>query len=326
MRLSLDGNNYNMPDFVIVGAARSATTSMFYYLKAHPDICMSTVKEPHFFSFYKNRPHYQQISGQGMDDFRYANHSYSLPHYSTLFKPNADRQVLGEASTSYLYFYEEVIRNVKQLYGSSASSLKIIILLRNPIDRAWSHYLFQKRSGREELPFREAIKPETIRSRMDSGVSFLWDYLGFGFYYDQVKAFKESFSDVLVVLSENFTRAPKETMTTIMEFLNVDTDVSVQASGAYNVSGKPKNPFYSYISSAIYHPNPLRTYAKQSLPPSILKKLRYLKHWLPGVLLSKETMGAEERHYLIGIYRSEIARLSSMLGFSLDHWLDADAR
>jgi hypothetical protein len=326
MKLSLDGKSYDTPDFVIAGAARSATTSLYYYLKEHPDICMSTVKEPHFFSFCRNRPYYRQINGYGMDDFSYAIHSYSLSHYSALFEPKRDGQLLGEASTSYLYFYDEAIKNIKELYGSSASSLKIIILLRNPVDRAWSHYLFQKRSGREELPFHEAVKPETIRSRMDLGVSFLWDYLGFGFYYDQVKAFKENFSDVLVLLTDNFTGTPMETMKTITEFLNVDTGLPLQAPGVYNVSGKPKNSFYSYISSAIYHPNPLRTYAKHSLPPSALKKLRYLKHRLPGVLLRKETMGAEERYYLIEVYRSEIARLSSMLGCSLNHWLNADAR
>jgi hypothetical protein len=321
MKLSLDGENYQMPDFLIVGAARSATTSMFYYLKEHPDICMSTVKEPHFFSFYSNRPHFKQVSGQGMDDFQYATHSCSLASYSALFKPNTERQILGEASTSYLYFHDEVINNVKKLYGSSASALKILILLRNPVNRAWSHDLFQKRSGREELPFQEAVKPETIDSRMKLGVSFLWDYLGFGFYCNQVKAFKENFDDVLVLLSENFTGTPRENMKTIFEFLHVDPEAPIEASGVYNVSGNPKNSIYSYITSVIYHPNPLRTYAKQSLPPSVLKKLRYLKHRLPSVLLREETMGTEERRYLVEVYRSEIVNLSSMLGLNLDHWL-----
>lgn len=321
MKLSINGSYYNMPDFLIVGAARSATTTLFYYLDQHPDISMSVIKEPHFFSFYSNRPQYMEISKSRIESYTYNSYSYSLTDYSSLYNSINDSPLLGEASTSYLYFHGQAIKNINLLYGSSGSRLKIIILLRNPVDRAWSHFLFHKRNGREGMDFSKAATPQCITERMHQGISYNWDYLGFGCYYEQVKAFQDNFGDVLVILTEDFTKDPIGSLMTIMHYINVTPKVPESLSGIYNVSGKPKNRLSSYISKAIYQPNPVAGFIKNSLPLVLLQRLKYMRYRASDYLMTREEMDEEDRLYLVDYYRSDIEKLSGLLRRDLHHWL-----
>jgi hypothetical protein len=322
MRLSINGNFWNMPDFLIVGAARSATTTLFYYLDQHPDTSMSLVKEPHFFSFYSHRPHYMELSRDRLDAYIYNGFSYSIEDYSSLYKPMHASNMLGEASTSYLYFHEQVIKNVTALYGQLANQIKIIILLRNPVDRAWSHFLFHKRNGRENLDFSTAVNPQCITTRMNQGISYNWDYLGFGRYYEQVKAYRDNFDNVLVVLTEDFTRHPVGTVMTIMRFIGINPRIPDNMSGIYNVSGKPKNILSSFISKAIYQPNPLARFIKRALPLILMHRLKYVRFRAADYLMTKEEINEKDRRYLVDYYRPDINKLSGLLDRNIEHWLN----
>jgi hypothetical protein len=322
MKISINGNRYNLPNFLIVGAARSATTTLFYHLEQHRDIVMSSIKEPHFFSFYSTRPNCMQISRNKVEPFLYDKYSYSLPHYSALYMPMYDYQILGEASTSYLYFHDQVISNIDALYGSLSKQVKIIILLRNPVDRAWSHYMFHTRNGREYLGLLEAVNPQCIMSRIDHGISYNWDYLGFGYYYEQVKAYMDAFDDVVVILTEDFTRDPIGILTTIMHSIEVSPNMPQCLSGVYNVSGKPKNKLSAFISQIIYQPNSLGKFIKKSLPISLIQRLKYMRYKASDFLIEQEAMSANERLYLMEFYRPDISKLSRLLNRNLDHWLN----
>ena len=121
MLIQTGSKEAKLPDFLIVGAARSATTSLFYYLKNYGEIYMPVRKEPWFFSYADNPPNY---SSPGAYDV-----VYKLEDYITLFKAARSDQIIGEASPSYLFTYAAAIRNIKDVYGELYKKLKIIIIL-----------------------------------------------------------------------------------------------------------------------------------------------------------------------------------------------------
>ena len=137
----------NLPNFLVVGAAKSGTSSLHNYLNQHPEIFMPSfrdgvnVKEPQFF-----------VRESVMD--RLHSGIWNWQDYKDLFFQVKDEKAIGEASVFYLYYFEEAINNIKKYLGDQ---IKIIIILRNPIDRAYSAYQHVSRSMKEELSFEEAL-------------------------------------------------------------------------------------------------------------------------------------------------------------------------
>ena len=117
----------------IVGAPKAGTTSLHYYLNEHPEILMSSVKEPDFFLE-------KEIDDIGL--YYGTTRIETSDKYHNLFSDKKDEEIFGESSVSYLY-YPEVPKRIKE-YNTEA---KIIIMLRNPVDRAFSHYLMDFKLG-----------------------------------------------------------------------------------------------------------------------------------------------------------------------------------
>ena len=176
-----------LPNFLIVGAAKSGTSSLHNYLNQHPDIFMPTfnkngvnVKEPQFF-----------VKEKVMD--RIHSGVWDWENYIDLFKQAESHQAIGEASVFYLYYYEEAIKNIKRYLNNE---IKIIIILRNPIDRAFSAYTHVSRSVKENLSFEEAIELEDKRLIKDKKLTPMVRYKDMGLYYKMVNAFLKSFDNV----------------------------------------------------------------------------------------------------------------------------------
>lgn len=196
------------PDFLIVGAPKCATTSLFHYLGQHPQVYTPVVKEPHYF---RSPPGF---------------HAPTVEHYFALFADKQEGQVAGEASTSYL-FEEEAPQRIKALLGP----VKIIALLRNPADRAFSHWQYNVNRGLEPLSFAEALAAE--KERMASpcalpinrgGYPSTFFYFHVGLYYHQVKRYLEMFGRerVYVGIFEYFVRDPALHCQEIFRFLGID--------------------------------------------------------------------------------------------------------
>ncbi|MFQ5752975.1 MAG: sulfotransferase, partial [bacterium] len=154
MIIKLDNKDAKLPDFLIVGAAKSGTSSLYHYLRQHPQIFMPNHKEPCFFTFAGKRPTDLQsnVGLKVINDF---------DQYVSLFEFSSRSQKLGEASTCYLYHYDKTIRTIKK-YHRRWQDLKIIIALRNPILRAYSHYLNHVRDGLETSSFRDLVKRHQV--------------------------------------------------------------------------------------------------------------------------------------------------------------------
>ena len=140
------------PTFIIIGAMKAATTSLYTYLKQHPDIFMTSVKEPMFFNNFKKDQNYL-IKGKKTKKVT------TLKQYYNLFNAVKSEIAIGEASPAYIYNSD-----CPRLIKSHLPKIKIIAILRQPVERAYSNYLHVQKSGREIIhDFEEAFNAEKIR-------------------------------------------------------------------------------------------------------------------------------------------------------------------
>ena len=292
------------PNFLIVGAARSGTTSLYYWLKQHPEVFMPDIKEPSYF-----------VHGYGISDWR---------KYLSLFEPGRGKKVIGEASTAYLAAPESP-RWIRDVLGN----IKIIILLRNPIERAYSLYCWMVMEGYEWLPtFEKALEEEDRRFQDEpfrrSNPEYFWDYMYFrsGLYYDQVKRYIETFgsNSVKTFLFEDLTRSPEKLYSDVCRFLEV--------SDNYHPHFIPQNP--SKIPRFIRLQYLFRQ-APKLVPklPGVFRKVSRPVIWrlVPLMMSLNKKAGCrveispELRNRLREMYREEILRLSELIGRDLSEWL-----
>jgi hypothetical protein len=214
-----------LPDFLIIGAQKCGTTYLYDELVKHPNIAVARTKEIHFFD---------------------AHFAKGVAWYRTFFprhrQDRLQRPVLtGEASPSYL-FYPHTARRVYEL----VPHVKVIVLLRNPVDRAYSHYNHEVRLGFETLSFEDAIEKENERLLGELDKTFSdetyyghnlmhYAYLARGIYVDQIRVWRQFLpkEHILVVRSEDFYGQPTNTIRQVQAFLGLPDRESQQ-------QGKPK--------------------------------------------------------------------------------------
>lgn len=160
MNLQRRGSLVKLPDFLIVGAARSGTTTLFSLLARQPRVFMPREKEPMFFSVYGEG--WIPIDNRTGEPAAYV--VGDLDGYLDLFKSARNGRSIGEASTWYLYRHQTTVRNIREIYGENARDLRIIILLRDPAVRAWSHYQLKKRNGRKTCLLTGPLNPGSYGS------------------------------------------------------------------------------------------------------------------------------------------------------------------
>jgi hypothetical protein len=228
-----------MPDFIIIGAQKCGTTSLYKYLTQHPCVMRSYAKEVHFFdnNFEKGITWYRAY----FPSFFY---TYSLERI------RGQDCITGEA-TPYYIFHPLVPKRIAE----TIPQVKLIMMLRNPVDRAYSHYSHEVRRGNETLSFEEAIKREgerlsgeVSRIQLDRGYySFNhqhYSYLARGIYVDQLEAWMDLFprGQILIMRSEDFYSDPQETLRQAIAFLDLPS-WEPKEYGRFNIGKYPNmNP------------------------------------------------------------------------------------
>jgi hypothetical protein len=295
----------HMPDFLVVGAARAGTTTLHSYLRQHPEIFLPDVKEPSFFVFEGGGKKYLKGS------FAF---TVSEPEaYEKLFRYAKAKQITGEISTPYLYLYEKTISSIKK-YFDAYRDIKIVMILRNPVERAYSQYCWCVRDGREELSFEKAIDAE--QERMKNNFSFDYFYLDRGFYFKQVKAYLENFQHVHLILFEDFEKNPESVLKGLCRFLGVDEKFEFKKLSPQNESGVPRS---KAISRVVTSENKLKFKLWYSVPDPMRKKIRTLFTKLNT--REKVAMDPAMRKRLTEIYREDILALQKLTGKDLSHWM-----
>ena len=297
-----------LPNFLLVGAAKCGTTALYYQLKGHPEIFCSPVKEPCYFSSQVLR-----LPQPGIGDEK---KFYVKTHedYCKLFEGADGKKAIGEASADTIYFYEKTIPLIQQVLGDP----RIIILLRNPVDRAFSAYLHLVRDNREALSFEEGLAREEERIRQDW--QCMWHYKNRGMYYGQVKAFKTGFSRVKVLLYNDFTREPLAVIKQVCQFLEINPDFQpADTRSRYNVSGIPRSRSLNNI------------FLMKNVVQRTLRKVGSLvltedgwvkfRERLRARLYVKTVMKPGTRAYLQQVFREDILKLQDLLDLDLGVWL-----
>src|SRR5207245_488251 len=198
--------------FIVPGAQKSGTTALHYFLKKHPQIALPDRQEMHFFD--------DEEIFSGPVDYELLHQHFRPIARSTLLRFATARQAMtGEVTPSYLYWKPamERIRNYNP-------QINLIILLRNPIDRAFAHWNMQRFKGREPLDFLDALKEEPRRIAQPLTVeSRRFAYVDRGFYSEQLERVFQFFprEQVRIVKFEDFRDRKQETLNGIFEFLGV---------------------------------------------------------------------------------------------------------
>jgi len=302
-----------LPDFLIVGAAKTGTTSLYYYLDQHPALYLPPLKEPRFFTCFGVG---SDVSERG-HSFEVAERVCTLDGYHALFEARQPWQLAGEASTDYLFAYETAIRNMKALYSKAGKEPAIIIMLRDPVERAWSHYMMHRRDGKEPLDFPAAASAETVKARRAAGWPMSFDYLGYGRYAGQVAAYLHAFPRVHVCFYEDLSVAPEAVVRGIFTFLGVEQTASMDTSKRFNASGRTKTLLHGLLARLIYQPNLLKQYLKRIFPKSFRF---YVRTSASGWLFKKQEMPQSVVEFLTEYYRDDVAQLRDILGHDFPGW------
>ena len=221
-------NQTNPVDFLVVGAAKAGTTTLYETLNKHPGIFIPQCKECRYFSRTLG-----DFAGPGP---QYANNvTRSLEDYRDLFEKAKPDQLCGDLSPDYLFYHKSAVPKILE---EKNDQIPIIIILRNPIDRAYSSYLYHVRDGREKLSFEDALDAEDERRR--ANWAWGWFYIEGGLYAEQVKAYTDNFERVLLLLFEQDIVTGQATKK-ILNFLNLDAVPEVLENIHTNTSGYPKS-------------------------------------------------------------------------------------
>ena len=291
------------PNFLIVGVARCGTTSLYHYISQHPNIQFCKIKEPKFFSSINQiYPH----NGPGDDTVdREVVKNHVL--YSNLFSGIGKEMCVGEASSDYFYFHKNTVPLIKNTLGD----VKIIICLRNPLDRSFSAYNNLIRDSRETLTFLDAIKSE--KERINDNYDWMWHYVNASLYSDGVKNFLQNFSKVKIIFNEDLLSKPSIVCKDIFRFLEVDETFKPDVSNRFSVSGKPKNLLIKIISSRVGLFKHLRSLIVKILP-------RILTEKLSSSFFKKVNFNPDAKDLLKSKFTNDIIELEKITGRNLNKW------
>ena len=288
----------NPIDFLVVGAAKSGTTTLFETLNKHPEIFIPQRKECRYFSCTLGN-----FAGPGP---QYANNVIqSLEEYQGLFKKAKPDQLRGDMSPDYLYYYQNA---VPKILNEINAQIPIIIVLRNPIDRAYSSYLYHVRDGREKLSFEEALNAE--EERRAANWAWGWFYVDGGLYAEQVKAYTDNFERVLLLLFEEDIVTGQATEK-ILNFLNLVSLPEGLGNVHTNSSGYPKNRLLHQVSTRVLTDELIVRKIKNVLKETPLyasSKRIYRK--ILEANLKKEEMSSKTREMLKEKFQEDVALLA----------------
>ena len=292
------------PTFFIVGAPKSGTTSLYGYLKVHPDIFMSPVKEPFYFC--------PDITIEDRID------DYST--YLALFQDARHEKQLGESSVWYLYSTQAA-----RLIHDFNPQAKIIIMLRSPVEMMYSLYNHYRYDGLESLPtFSDALAAEPDRKAgrklpINRKAREILFYREVGSYAEQVKRYIDVFyrQQVHVIIHDDFKKDTKAVYQDTLRFLGVDDSFEPD----FRIANEAKQIRNRFLHNLLAAPPPLIQQLVAVAPAA-----RHVSRWLRKTNTyhdrSKSRLPAEYRP-MQAEFHPDIERLSALLQRDLSCWLTA---
>ncbi len=236
-----------LPQFICVGSQKAGTTSLFNIIKQHSGIFLPDIKEVHFFDNENN-------------------YSKGLSFYSFFFKKALESQIKGEFTPNYMYL--DLVP--ERIFKNLGENLKFIFLLRNPADRAFSHYKMRIGRGEEKNTFKNAVMLE-LDELKKSEYTLKHKYIDIGFYDVQISRFLKYFDKknmFFMLFEDEFLNNREQTVKKLLYFLGVDYSEEI----AFNIKSTPEGAHKSETADKLLNTsNPINKFAKIIIPS---KKLR----------------------------------------------------
>jgi hypothetical protein len=299
-----------LPNFLIIGAPKCGTTALSAALKAHPQIFMSALKEPRFFTYMNTPPTFR---GPGSANFNRVAVT-DIAHYQALFAGVRDEIAIGEASTDYLSYYQpaQTAENIRRYLPQ----VRLIELLRQPVERAYSGFSQWRQEGNEPLAdFRSALAAEPQRLR-DHWLTYR--YRGDGCYYANLKPYFERFdrTQIRVYLYEDWNRQPQQLLQEIFSFLGVANLITPAMLKRHNETLTVRNQTLARLLRRAH----LIKRLTGVLPPSWRRRLgAKVRGFNQTKLPALDPQVCQE---LTALYRTDILQLQDLIGRDLRHWLE----
>jgi hypothetical protein len=296
-------NNASLPNFFIIGSAKSGTTTLFGALVQEPQIFMSRPKEPNFFC----------------DDALYQN---GLNWYAEkCFSNSQHYPARGEGSTRYLNWGEKVAPRIAEM--DKDGQVKLIAIFRDPVKRAYSRYWHAVRNGMETLSFDEAIRTEDQRTAehwnelYTEGRNHI-TYFREGCYASRLQPFLDLFPPerILLLLQEDLIQDYQGTICTIVDYLGVTSKVE-HVPSVLNPYAKTRSQTLKKVMNT---PSALQTLSRLLLPLPLRTKLKSLLRKANREDVKYPPMSPEMEKQLRDRYRTEIEAFENIIGRDLSHW------
>ena len=297
----------NPIDFLVVGAAKSGIATLFETLSRHPGVFIPQRKECRYFSCMP-----AEFSGPGTISPNYI--IQSLEAYRVLFNKAEPGQLRGDVSPDYLYYHKNA---VPKILNETDTHVPIIVVLRNPIDRAYSNYLHHVRERWENLSFEDALDAEG--ERRSANWTWGWGYVDVGLYAEQVKAYMDNFERVLLLLFEEDIVTGHAT-DKVLKFLNLDPFPKDLGKVHVNVSGYPQNRVLHRLMTDELIVRKIKNMVKAT-PLYARSKQIYRKVMESN--LKKEAMAPQTRRMLKEKFQDDVALLAEYTGLPVyEFWKD----
>ncbi len=299
-----------LPNFLVIGVAKAGTTALYEVLKQHPQIYMSPVKEPGYFTFVDSP---LMLCGPGAAKYR-ALAIADLALYQRLFDGANNQLAVGEASQDYLSCWhpERTAENVKKLIPTA----NLIAILRQPADRAYSSFTHQVQIGNEqERDFRKMLVAADLPARRQ--------WLSYrckndGFYYAHLQPYFARFGreQIRVYLYEDWNTKPQQVLRDIFRFLGVDdATTAVMAQRQNETTWVRKQNLVALLQPS----HPFKRWLAHRLNPNM--RSRIIKGLLTWNQRKPPPLEPQLRRELTALYRDDILQLQGLIGRDLSHWL-----
>ena len=305
------------PNLFVIGAMKAGTTALYNYLACHPSIYMSPVKEPNFFSddLWSISQHIASGSVALVERAkRHLTHNALITDeavYRSLYPNERDGYIyFGEASPSYLRSESAALRIRNQ-----SPDAKIIAILRDPIDRLWSHYLMERNEARAPDDFVELVDLEL--EAFKAGRRTQHGFLESSLYYSCLRRYVDAFGEQRVlVLDQADLRDSTVTLAMLARFLAIDGSEFAIGAETANPTTAARFPVLNRVLAA----SGVKQAIRRIVPQSLISRFKPLYY---GASAPSSTMPYEARERLRRFYSADVAELAALLGVRAPSWTDA---
>jgi hypothetical protein len=303
-----------LPNFLVLGTAKAGTSSLYEYLKQHPEVFLSPTTELNFFAHEGG-----DLNFRGPGDIEYMYEDSLVATYEDYLNQfiGVDREAaIGEVSTHNLYSVQ-----APALIKRYVPNAKMLAILRNPVDRAFSAFAHMVRDRREEtIDFRAALAREPARIR--DNWEPLWHYKSMGLYGVQLSRYLETFDrkQIRVYIYDDFVARPLEVVQDMFAFIGVDAKFAPDMSEKYNVSTMTRS---RQLQDMMMGESLIRAAVRRLMPA---RARPHIRNYILEHNVMRLHLDSVIRRELTDAFREDIRLLERLLNRDLSQWLKTNSR